>query len=110
MRQIANHARNDIRMVDDLAYVGPGAFCVLLPGTDGTGAAVVQERLTSGIRTLIGANPEEVGSAVLHAAADSQALKNLAEHLNPEQIKPPISAPGPDRRAVGADSRQEPVA
>lgn len=96
LRQVAGHVRNDIRMVDDLAVADMGTFLVLLPRTDATGAAVVAERVTTGLCEMLGAPDDAVSARVLSAEADTPALRTLVETLDPA--------------AAPIDSRQEPVA
>lgn len=111
LRQVAGHIRNDIRMVDDLAAGEPWVFHVLLPRTDAAGAAVVAERLTVGLREMLGTRDDAVSAQVLSAERDAQTLKHLVETLNPSAAE--ILAPeGPavDRRATATETRQDPVA
>lgn len=109
MRQVAASIRNDIRMVDDLAAGATGTFYVLLPRTSASGAAVVAERLSLGVRDLLSARDDAVTAVVLSAATDAQQLKKLADTLNPgtATVLPP-DVPE-DRRGRG-DLTQEPVA
>lgn len=109
MRQVAAYVRNDIRMVDDLAAGTTGTFYVMLPRTDATGAAVVAERLSLGVRDLISARDDAVTAGVLSAATDTQSLKTLADALNPDaaSIMPPDV---PEDRRRSSDISQEPVA
>lgn len=109
MRQVAGYVRNDIRMVDDLASGPMGTFYVLLPRTDATGASVVAERLSLGVRDLLSARDDAVTANVLSAASDAQPLKNLADALNPDAatIVPPDV---PEDRRRSGDMTQEPVA
>lgn len=83
MRQVAAYARNDIRMVDDVAAQEPGTFIVMLPRTDAAGARVVLERLNEGLRGLLGAQDGSITASALTASTDAQALKNLADSLCP---------------------------
>lgn len=109
MRQVAGYIRNDIRMVDDLAAGATGTFYVLLPRTDATGAAVVAERLSLGVRDLLSARDDAVTAVVLSAATDAQSLKKLAQTLNPDAATAlPPDVPQ-DRRGRG-ELTQEPVA
>ena len=80
-RQVAGYVRNDIRMVDDVAAESPATFLVMLPRTDATGAGVVMERLSAGVRDLLSTNGGSVAATVLTASSDAQALKNLADTL-----------------------------
>lgn len=111
LRQVADHIRNDIRMVDDVAAGATGAFYVLLPRTDTPGAAVVAERLATGLREMLGARDDAVRVEVLSAEKDAQRLKQLVETLNPAAAEiGRVEGPAEDDRGAAAESRQEPVA
>jgi len=101
VRQVGSYVRNDIRMVDDLAAGALGTFYVLLPRTDAPGAAVVAERLGVGVRDLTQAKDDAVMITVMSASSDGQALKNLADALNPASTRiTPAPAAGERRRAT----------
>jgi len=111
LRQAASHIRNDIRMVDDLASGGTGTYYILLPRTDAPGAAVVAERLSLGLREMLGTRDDSVTAAVLSAERDAQTLNHLVEKLNPTVAEiPPAATPTGDLRGASADRRQDPVA
>ncbi|MRR12115.1 hypothetical protein EG835_06525 [bacterium] len=102
-------------MVDDLAFVAPGTFLVLLPRTPEAGAQVVSDRLGKGVCELLGAKPESVPMAVMSAETSAGALRSLAETIHPDPVEPaparmtePVPA-GLDRRSPGAvEAVQEP--
>lgn len=83
MRQVTGHVRNDIRMVDDLAFAAPATLLVLLPRTPGAGANVVADRLVTGVSDVLGTQPEALVMSVLSADADADALRALAASLHP---------------------------
>lgn len=83
MRQATGHARNDVRMVDDLAFAAPATLLILLPRTPGAGAAVVADRLHNGMSDSLGTNPEALVVTVLTADKDADALRALASSLHP---------------------------
>ena len=77
LRAIANHIRNDIRLVDELGRVGESTFAMLLPQTGGEGAAIAAERVRGGVRDLLGARDESVCTDVLAAPEDIEGLNEL---------------------------------
>ena len=84
LRRIASHLRNDIRMVDDVAYHANGRFLVLLPETPAEGASVAASRLRSGVIELLGTTEDTVTAEVLSFGSDDAALIELAAVLAPE--------------------------
>lgn len=83
MRQVAGNVRNDVRMVDDLAFAAPATLLVLLPRTPGAGAAVVGDRLHTAVSDSVGAGREAIVVTVLTADKDAEALRLLASSLRP---------------------------
>jgi hypothetical protein len=83
MRQVAGALRNDIRMVDDLAFRPKGTFMALLPNTEAEGAAVVAARLTRVASDVLGANESAISAEVLSCSRDAERLAGLARELNP---------------------------
>lgn len=96
MRQVTGHVRNDIRMVDDLAFAAPATLIVLLPRTPGAGASVVADRLLTGVSDLLGTHREALVVSVLSANTDADALRKLAESLHPAPAN--LEGQVPDRR------------
>lgn len=84
LRGVANHIRNDIRLVDDVGYLGDGRFLVIFPQTPGAGAAVASDRIRSGVRDLIGARDESVTATPLSVPGDAAAICDLARSLDPD--------------------------
>lgn len=84
MKQVAGHLRNDVRMVDDLAFAAPATFLVLLPGTPEGGASVVSERLGNGVSDLLGAKRESLPATVMSAETSAAAMRALAQSLIPQ--------------------------
>jgi GGDEF domain-containing protein len=84
VRHVANHVRNDIRVVDDLAHLGEGVFAVLLPHTPIEGARVCANRVTDSVRELLGTDAAELTSEVFSAATDGDALCDLGNRLAPD--------------------------
>ncbi len=83
LRSVANHIRNDIRLVDDVGYLGDGRFLVIFPQTPGTGAAVASDRIRSGVRDLVGALDESITATPLAVPGDAAAICDLARSLDP---------------------------
>lgn len=111
LRHLANHVRNDIRVVDDLAHLGEGVFAVLLPHTPLEGARVCAERVKTGAEDLLGADAKGIAIEVFSAATDGDALCDLGNRLTPESgtsvCEPSAdvvasSAARPDRRETVA--------
>lgn len=84
LRGVANHIRNDIRLVDDVGYLGDGRFLVIFPQTPGSGAEVASDRIRSGVRDLIGARDESVTATPLSVPGDAAAICDLARSLDPD--------------------------
>ncbi len=84
LRSVATHIRNDVRLVDDVGYLGDGRFIIMLPQTPKTGAEIASDRVRSAIRDLIGAKDESVTSTPLGCPGDAAAICDLARSLDPE--------------------------
>lgn len=83
MRRVASHLRNDVRLVDDVAYHDNGGFVLVLPETGADGAGVVARRLRAGIGDVAGCGTNEVTVRVLTCGADDAELEALADVLAP---------------------------
>lgn len=83
LRSVANHIRNDIRLVDDVGYIGDGRFLVILPQTPSAGAAVASDRIRRAVRDLVGAKDESVTATPLAVPGDAAAICDLARSLDP---------------------------
>lgn len=84
MRQVASVLRNDVRMVDDIAFRADGEFLALLPSTDLAGARIASDRLADLVRETLGTNDSEVTAEVLSCTKDAVRLAALARELAPE--------------------------
>lgn len=84
LRSTATHIRNDIRLVDDVGYLGDGRFLVILPQTSGSGAEVASDRIRRTVRDLFGAKDESVTATPLALPGDAAAICDLARSLDPE--------------------------
>lgn len=103
MRKVASYIRNDVRLVDDVAYRGNGGFIVILPSTGAEGAAVATERLRRGVVSAIDSEDTAIAARILTCGIDDEALDELATALapapDPEDVEP--NAPQQtDRRAT----------
>ncbi len=83
LRSVASTIRNDIRLVDDVGYLGDGRFLVILPQTPKSGADVATDRIRGSVRDLIGARDESVTATPLGCPGDSAAICDLARSLDP---------------------------
>lgn len=92
VRAVANHLRDDVRMIDEVARLDDGRFAVLLPHTPKGGGLVVSERVAAGVRRAVGARDESVKYVCYGAAEDTIALDALSSELN--RIDPIGAVPG----------------
>lgn len=104
LRTTATHIRNDVRLVDDVGYLGDGEFILLLPHTPGEGAAIAADRVRAGVRDLLGAKDASVISRVLALPDDAEELCQLARELEPVETdasrNPCELEPAVDQRAA----------
>ncbi|MHB1340129.1 MAG: GGDEF domain-containing protein [Coriobacteriia bacterium] len=84
LRNVASHIRNDIRLVDDVGYLGDGRFLLILPQTPKSGAEVAADRVRGTVRDLVGARDESVTATALAVPEDASAICDLARSLDPE--------------------------
>lgn len=110
MRQVASEIRNDVRLVDDVAYRGNGRFLVVLPSTPAEGATAAAGRLHTGVVHTIGGTSEMVTVNVLSCGRDDEALGAIAEALAPPESDPASTAPMPNTGVRGRRSTDEPAA
>jgi GGDEF domain-containing protein len=83
VRSVANHIRNDVRMIDDVGRLDDGRFVMVLPHTPREGASIAGSRVRANVRDLIGAKDESVSTAVYSSADDVAAIKALADSIRP---------------------------
>lgn len=83
VRAVANHIREDVRMVDEVARLADGTFLVLFPHTPKDGAIVAAERVGRTVRTAIGARDEAVKATVLGCAQDAEQIDALLTSISP---------------------------
>lgn len=77
IRTLADHIRNDVRMVDDVARLDDGRFAIVLPHTPRSGGLVVAQRVSTGIRSALGARSDAVTVQLLSAPDDTPAIEAL---------------------------------
>jgi GGDEF domain-containing protein len=77
VRAVANHVRNDVRLVDDVGRLEDGRFVLLLPQTPRAGAEVAAARVRVGVRDAIGAKDESVTATAICAIEDFDAIQEL---------------------------------
>lgn len=80
-RVIADHIRNDIRLVDDVGRLEDGRFLVLLPSTPRGGAEIACVRITQGLRDIVRQGQDSVRATVMGTPEDAQAIGALCHDL-----------------------------
>ena len=88
LRAAANHIRNDVRLVDDVARLDDGTFVMVLPQTPRSGGSVAAGRVREGLRELLGAKDESVVARVLGVPEDLSELNSLRDSI----LGPPLAA------------------
>lgn len=83
LRGVASTIRNDVRLVDDVGYLGDGRFLIMLPQTPKPGAKTASDRIRTSVRDLVGAKDESVSATPLGCPGDSAAICDLARSLDP---------------------------
>ncbi len=84
LRSVASHIRHDVRLVDDVGYLGDGRFLIMLPHTPKHGAEIASDRIRTAVRDLVGAKDESVSVTPLGCPGDSAAICDLARSLDPD--------------------------
>lgn len=84
LRSVASAIRNDIRLVDDVGYLGDGRYLLILPQTPKIGAEVAADRVRRNVRDLLGAKDESVTATALAVPDDATAICDLARSLEPQ--------------------------
>jgi GGDEF domain-containing protein len=82
VRGVAGYLRGDVRMVDEVSRLDDGRFLILLPHTPKEGGVIVNDRLASGVREVLGAREESVRAMCYGAAEDAVALSTLAADIH----------------------------
>lgn len=89
LRAVADHIRQDVRLVDDVARLDDGRFLMLLPQTPKEGALIAGERVRAGARDVLGAKDSSLSMMVLGTEEDSEALIALQGSLAPAEPQEP---------------------
>jgi GGDEF domain-containing protein len=77
LRTVANQVRGDVRLVDDVAYLDDGRFLLVLPHTDKAGARIAADRVSNGVRRVLGETGDSVRAEVLGVVDDLAAIRHL---------------------------------
>lgn len=85
LRAVANHIRNDVRLVDDVGRLDDGTFIMVLPQTPKRGAAVAGGRVRAAISELLGARDESVSVRILSAPEDLTELETFCNTTGPAE-------------------------
>ncbi|HEX9093305.1 MAG TPA: hypothetical protein VF902_04920 [Coriobacteriia bacterium] len=89
VRTVADHIRNDVRLIDDVGRLDDGRFILVMPHTPKAGGLVASNRVRAGIRDVLGAKDESVGASVLNSVDDLDALQALLDSLGGPQGEAP---------------------
>ncbi len=81
VRGVANHIRNDIRLVDEAGRLDDGRYLIVLPHTVREGALVVTERITAGVTDVLGAREDSVTTTLFCTPEDRTAISELVTTL-----------------------------
>jgi len=83
VRSVANHIRNDVRMVDEVARLDDGRFLILLPHAPKEGGAIVSARLDEGVSQVAGARDDAIEAAHLSGVEDAAEVEKLLASIAP---------------------------
>jgi hypothetical protein len=83
--ELADHIRNDVRLVDDVGRLDDGRFVLVFPHTPKDGAVVAATRVRMGVRDVLGAKDESVTCTVSSSAEDGAELRALLDGIRPEE-------------------------
>lgn len=98
LRAVANHVRNDVRLVDDVGRLDDGTFVLILPNTAKTGGEIAGGRVRESVRELLGARDESVVMRILGVPEDLSELTELRDRTAVNEPSPSPS-PSPDLAA-----------
>ena len=77
LRAVATQIRGDVRLVDDVALLDDGRFLLVLPHTDKAGARIAADRVSRGVRRLLGEQGDSLRADVLGVEEDLCAIRDL---------------------------------
>ncbi len=105
VRAVANHIRNDLRLVDDLGRLSDGRFVLILHHTSKAGAVVAADRVSAGLREVIGSRGGTVATSVYGFETDLAAIQELLSSLcAPVPAQAAAISTGPARRTTDGAS------
>lgn len=97
VRAVADHIRNDARLVDDVGRLDDGRFALVFPHTPKEAAVVAATRVRIGVRDVLGAKDESVRVSVMGSAEDTSDIQALLDAIRAEnqavQIERRAAAP-----------------
>jgi GGDEF domain-containing protein len=85
VRAVADHIRNDVRLVDDVGRLDDGRFVLVFSHTPKDGAVVAATRVRMGVRDVLGAKDESVRVTVLGSGEDDAAIRALLDGIRPQE-------------------------
>ena len=77
LRAVGTQVRGDVRLVDDAARLGDGRFLLVLPHTGKAGARVAADRVSQGVKRVLGQAGHVVRADVFGADEDLGVIKDL---------------------------------
>jgi GGDEF domain-containing protein len=98
VRSVADHMRNDVRLVDDVGRLDDGRFVLLFPHTPKDGAVVAATRVRAGVRDVLGAKDESVVLSIMGSIEDSADIQVLLDTIrvkDPEPVQAERRDPAP---------------
>lgn len=84
VRGVANHIRNDIRLVDEVGRLDDGRYLVILPHTPRDGGVVAADRIKAGVAGVLGAQEDSVSATLLSAPEDRTEISDMVVSLREE--------------------------
>jgi len=88
VRTVADHIRNDVRLIDDVGRLDDGRFVMVFPHTPKEGAHVAATRVRMGVRDVLGAKDDSVTATVYSSEEDSDAITALLDSLGCASAQP----------------------
>jgi GGDEF domain-containing protein len=83
VRTVADHIRNDVRLIDDVGRLDDGRFVLVLPHTPKDGGHIAAARVRAGVRDLLGAKDESVTATVYGSDEDADAIAAFVASIVP---------------------------
>jgi GGDEF domain-containing protein len=92
VRAVADHIRNDVRLVDDVGRLDDGRYVLVLPHTAKDGAMIAATRVRAGVRDVLGAKDESVSVIVMCCLEDRADIEGLLDSVRVPE--PPLQLDG----------------